>query len=416
MDGWRNGRDEEGWKIVGREAREAQAAGEDTGKDEGLNGPKQVQAKARLRSDMRALLDLFSAPHPPKRRIRTKNILEVYYGFGDASQDGFGFNIQVGDQIRYRFGQWCYEVSEGTSNYRELLNLVVRLEELVTDGTLKECEVFLFTDNSTAESVYWKGNSSSETLFDLMHRLRKLEMTGGLILHVIHVAGTRMMEEGADGSSRGDHATGVMSGKSVLQFVPLHITAPEAEPGLVKWFQSCWDFKRGPLQHLTPEGWFTSAMDNGNYLWTPAPAAADVAGEQMAKAIHKHPYSCHLFVAPRLMTARWRRRVAKLADFKFTLGPGFEHWKKQRHEPLLIFVCLPLSVHRPWKLRGCRFVAQAERQLRELSVSSEGRLRRVLRKIFIKARNVDSMPEGLVRRLLHRPRVESIPDKGAGRR
>jgi hypothetical protein len=399
---------------MGREAREAEEAGEETGKDEGLNSLKAVKGKPRLWKDMEALVGLFSAKTPPKRRIRSKNLVEVYYGFGDASQDGFGFNIQIEDKIRYRYGQWCDEISEKSLNYRELLNLVERLEELVEDGTLSECEVFLFTDNSTAESVYWKGNSSSETLFELMHRLRKLEMKGGLILHMIHVAGTRMMAEGADGNSRGDHTAGVMSGKSVLEFVPLQYSAPQVEPTLVEWLKSCWDFKRGPLEYLTPEGWFTTAMTDGNYLWTPAPAAADVAGEQMARAIHKHPYSCHIFVAPRLMTARWRRRVAKLSDFKFELDAGFEHWGKERHEPLLIFVCLPLSCHRPWKLRGCRFVGQAEGKLRQLSSAPEGRVRRVLRQLLIKARNLDSMPEGVVRGMLHRPRFEPVPNKSAG--
>ena len=71
------------------------------------------------------------------------------------------FNIQMNGRIIYRFGQWCDEVSEKSSNCRELLNLVERLEELVRDGSLKDCEVFMFTDNSTAESVYYKGNSSS---------------------------------------------------------------------------------------------------------------------------------------------------------------------------------------------------------------------------------------------------------------
>ena len=33
LDGWQKGRDNEGWKVTGREAREARDAGEDTGKD-----------------------------------------------------------------------------------------------------------------------------------------------------------------------------------------------------------------------------------------------------------------------------------------------------------------------------------------------------------------------------------------------
>jgi hypothetical protein len=101
---------------------------------------------------------LFSGDKPPKCRIRSNNLVKVCYGFGDASHNGFGFNIQIGDCIMYRIGQWCNESLEKSSNYRELLDLVIRLEELVGDGTLKNCEVFLFTDNSMAESVYYKGN------------------------------------------------------------------------------------------------------------------------------------------------------------------------------------------------------------------------------------------------------------------
>jgi hypothetical protein len=225
-------------------------------------------------------------------------VAKVYYGFGDASQDGFGFNIQVKDNIVFRFGQWCDAVSEKLSNYRELMNLVKRLEELVKDGTLENCEVFIFTDNATAEAVYFKGNSSSLHLFDLVLHLRKLEMDGALNLHLTHVAGTRMQAEGADGLSRGNQTTKVMKGDPILDYVPLDKSAPELEVGLVKWIRSWWDDRQGKLTHLDPNGWFTTGMQCGNFLWTPAPAAVDVVAEQMGQVIHKHPSSFHLFVAP----------------------------------------------------------------------------------------------------------------------
>jgi hypothetical protein len=57
-------------------------------------------------------------------------------------------------------------------------------------------------------------------------------MRGNLNLHMIHVAGTGMKAKGANGTSRGDHSTGVMSGDSVLDYVPLHKGALELEPGL----------------------------------------------------------------------------------------------------------------------------------------------------------------------------------------
>lgn len=47
--------------------------------------------------------------------------------------------------------------------------------------------------------MFYKESSSSKPLFDLMLRLGKTEMEGQLILHVAHIVGTRMIEEGGDG-------------------------------------------------------------------------------------------------------------------------------------------------------------------------------------------------------------------------
>ncbi len=46
----------------------------------------------------------------------------------------------------------------------------------------------------------------------LILRLRVLEMKTGMILHLVHVSGKRMITQGTDGLSRGDHSSGVMKG------------------------------------------------------------------------------------------------------------------------------------------------------------------------------------------------------------
>jgi hypothetical protein len=202
------------------------------------------------------------------------------------------------------------------------------LEELVEDRTLEGCEVFIFTNNSTAELAFFKANSSSEYLYELVLRLRELEMKGNLILHMIHVAGTRIQEEGADGGSRGDHSTGAMNGTSVLDYVPLHRNALSLEPEVKTWLEKSWDAERGELSFLTPDDWYAHGRTPKNCVWTPAPAAADAAAEQMVRRIHQHPNSCHIFVAPHLMTAQWRRRVAKLSDYDMEIAPGSSVWPK----------------------------------------------------------------------------------------
>jgi hypothetical protein len=99
---------------------------------------------------------------------------------------------------------------------------------MVRSGKVKDAEVFLF-DNTTAEAVFYQGNSTSRTLFELMLQLWKVEMDGGLNLRVIHVTGSRMIEQGTDEGSRGDLTQGVMAGEPMLKYVPLHLTALEGE-------------------------------------------------------------------------------------------------------------------------------------------------------------------------------------------
>ena len=141
----------------------------------------------------------------------------VFYGFGDASGRDFGSSFQYGSTIAYQYGKWCQSIVERSSNYKELLNLVNALEEGVQEGKFQECEIFLFTDNSTAEGAYYKGNTPSRTLFELVVRLRKLAMGSGLRLHVIHVSGKRMIAQGTDGLSRGEHTEGVMQGRAMIE-------------------------------------------------------------------------------------------------------------------------------------------------------------------------------------------------------
>ena len=106
------------------------------------------------------------------------------------------------------------------------------LEGKAATGILNDAEVFMFTDNSTTESAFWKGTSHSKKLCDLVLRLRKLEMETGMILHIIHISGKRMIDAGVDGLSRSDHSTGVMAGEDTRKFIPLHLSALDRSEAL----------------------------------------------------------------------------------------------------------------------------------------------------------------------------------------
>jgi hypothetical protein len=74
----------------------------------------------------------------------------------------------------YKVGVWGADVESESSNYRELANLVEDTETEAKSGSLQDTELFLFTDNSTAESAFYKGSSSSKKLHALVLRLHKL--------------------------------------------------------------------------------------------------------------------------------------------------------------------------------------------------------------------------------------------------
>ncbi|CAB9525841.1 unknown protein [Seminavis robusta] len=340
IDGWRPNRDLRGWRLTSKQAPIAE-------KDYPA-APKFVKAKPRLISDVKCLIVLCSSPKPPHRRVRPLRTAVVFYGFGDASGSAFAGTIaQQGSlQVDFEFGQWTEkDVEETSSNWKELTNLVEFIEERARSGSIRDAELFMFTDNSTAEAAYWKGSSKSQLLLDLVLRLRMVELHFGLLLHVVHVSGKRMIAQGTDGLSRGSHGTGVMRGVDMISFVPLHQTCIERSPAFGEWF---WDVVSGAKPTLlTPENWFENVLGHGAHVWFPPPAAADVVSERLRIARHKRPNSLHIVVVPRLMTGRWRKQLGKAADVYFRLEHDAWWPIKSQFEPLLMFVCLPYLVHRP---------------------------------------------------------------------
>ena len=83
----------------------------------------------------------------------------------------------------------------------------------------------MFTDNTTTEAAYQNGALSSPEFFELVIRLRKLELYSGLRLHIIHITGMCIIEQVTDILSQGDQLEGVPSGVNVLNFLPIHDSA-----------------------------------------------------------------------------------------------------------------------------------------------------------------------------------------------
>jgi hypothetical protein len=199
----------------------------------------------------------------------------------------------------------------------------------------------------------------------------------------------------------------------MLTFIPLALTAIERQPELMEWVDSWWG--TGNNSWLTPEGWYAGSSRIGTYVWCPPPAAADAALEQLCKFHLKLPGGvASLFIVPRLLTSRWRKRGFRVGKFSFTIPSATAVWKKGQHEPLLCIVCLPLSCHRPWSLRGTKLVGEMERSLRGMQSFNTSRTGSLLRKFLEQARVLESMPSGMVRHLLRADEVGQISCEDLG--
>ena len=285
LESWRGGRDAEGWKIKSERKKGIQDTDTDAevndempldsnldrmedikeelmrqtlvgGSEDSRNdGPTSglTEAVPRFKEDLEALLQLAQDDEPILRCVRSKHTLTAFYGFGDASSGGFGSTVERPDGLHGRFGIWGSDNEEQSSNYRELCNLVETVEEEAKGGHLKDGELWIFTDNSTAESCFFKGGSTSKTLYELVLRLRKAEMSIGFTLHLVHVAGTRMIAQGTDGLSRGSFLEGVARGEHMLSFVDLAFNAFERQPALLKFVQSWVEPVLGKVKTLTVE-------------------------------------------------------------------------------------------------------------------------------------------------------------------
>ena len=266
------------------------------------NTPARVKPVDRLAFDLFVLPNLLEGPTPRQVLVRMTSTAWVGYGMGDTSKKGYGATVHLGLKLYFRYRQWSSIAEKESSNYRELCNLVETIESLYSEGKLRYCKIFLLTDNIVTDYAYYKGSSSCKALFDLVLRLRLVQQKGGLMLHVVNVAGTRMIQSGVDGLSRDETGEGVMQGKEMLSFIPLHLDSLERSNGIVYTWIEFWWLPELKLVQLTLDGWYNHVFDEGFSLWVPLPVVADAAVDQLCRNYQLHERNLHTVIVPRLFT------------------------------------------------------------------------------------------------------------------
>lgn len=225
-----------------------------------------------------------------------------------------------------------------------------------------------------------------------------------------------MKSQGTDGISRGQLREGVALGEAMIKFCPWGESALERSPLLLGWIQKF--VGKQHLENLSPEGWYTRGHDisggsrdkhgfwrhkfkNGCYLWSPPPAAADAALEQLRIARLKRRTSTHIVVIPKLATTMWLKQLNKAADIVLTIPAKFYFWPTNMYEPLVLAFLFPYLPFSPWQLRATPKLLATAREMQALFRKEELDPGPILQQFYLATQRLSTLPSNVVSKVLY---------------
>ena len=394
--------------------------------------PATVTVGPMFKQCLKALQRLFGPAQPPVVLVRTKKRKVALYGFVDASGGGYGTTVEVKGQVEYRIGTWSSSEANNSSNWREFANLVEEVERAARKGWLDGTVVILATDNEVVEATIYKGNSASPLLFDLVLRLKAVQLNYSCRLVVTQVAGTRMIAQGTDGVSRGTLREGVAAGQRMLEHCPWNKSALVSSNALKGWVES---WAGCQPNFLRPEDWYTLGHDisgwaqdkeglprpklkEGCHVWAPPPAASDACMEEIRKARMKRKRSLHIVLVPKLMTPLWMRQFSRIVDVYFFVPakPDHHFWPSHCHEALYVGLALPYLNHRPFQIRQTPKAVYMGRQLCKVFQDKIVDGGNILRKFLQEYRSFPSVRKDVVWDVLYFKHETPFPRRLPGER
>jgi hypothetical protein len=223
--------------------------------------------------------------------------------------------------------------------------------------------------------------------------LRLLALEAGFTLHVIHVAGTCLIDQGVDPLSRGERQLrGLID--PAKNTVPLHLHPIERSPVLLCWVANWTGVPVAALDVCAPVDRPHRGHMPGLKVWSLPPGAALYALEELAMTRLKRMEEVSaIILVPMLMSPSWFRRFIRSVDVYFVVKAGAPCWPAAMHEPLMIGLSLPLLRHQPWEWRRVPFMVDLGRTLSGMHKTDPLRGLDLLRTFWAAWTRAHSMPE-----------------------
>ena len=109
------------------------------------------------------------------------------------------------------------------------------------------------------------------------------------------------------------------------------------------------------------------------------------------------------------MSPLWRKQLEKAADLIVELPAGHSAWPEEMFEPLTITFLFLFSRYRPWQIARAPALVGAGKQLRKVWKENQSAEGPILRKLWSKARSMDSLSQDVVFKLLRSSEGFTLP-------
>lgn len=186
---------------------------------------------------------------------------------------------------------------------------------------LRGLTLFYFTDNLVSYYIMMSGSSSSAELHRLIRRIQILLLELGCRLEVVHVPGTLMIHQGADGLSRGMwlsaervRISSLLESSAALNCFPFSGARAAwalAQVGLPPW--------TGFTHHNSLDPWGFDDIHGKVSIWTPTPEIARQAITAFLDIwVEDAEATSALFLVPRVIQRDWQnvsRHVVEIGTF-----------------------------------------------------------------------------------------------------
>ena len=273
--------------------------------------------------------------HEAGRFARSESSATLVPMWGDGSGTGAGGTYVVPHgPLKMWKGRWSPIVYKFSSNWKELSTLKLSLLQIKKDDAESICgtAVFYFTDNSTTYWIAASGSSGSPGLHKLIEEIRLLELELGCVLHVVHVPGIIMIDQGTDGLSRGiwmSALQGLEDSDRMTQavFAPLRF-----DPDLVASYVREFHLAQQYVYCDWNTTWDARKCFDRLSVWFPPPELARQVLIFMLETWAERPLtSSSLFFIPRTVPAFW----SGLSRHLIELPTIYPHLTPLRFAPVL---------------------------------------------------------------------------------